>query len=249
MAVDVVRDRHPRPSPDGRARGRHANPRHRQQALLLLVAAALAAAQAARDRVRRGRDPRSTSRPRRRRSSSVSPAGKVPILIDGDVTVWESLAIMEYVGEPMATAGLAERPQGPRHGALGGRRDACRLRGAALRLPDEPRQEVRRHDRGAACAGRRPRFEAIVRDGAASASARAGRSCSAPSRPRTPCTPPRHAPRDLLDPGRSGPAPTWTRSCRCRPSGEWRRAALPGDLDRRDDEVDEEPIEVYRQAA
>lgn len=28
-----------------------------------------------------------------------SPAGKVPILIDGDVTVWESIAIMEYVGE------------------------------------------------------------------------------------------------------------------------------------------------------
>ncbi len=28
-----------------------------------------------------------------------SPAGKVPILIDGDVTVWESLAIMEYVAD------------------------------------------------------------------------------------------------------------------------------------------------------
>jgi glutathione S-transferase len=28
-----------------------------------------------------------------------SPAGKVPILIDGDVTVWESISIMEYVGD------------------------------------------------------------------------------------------------------------------------------------------------------
>jgi len=28
-----------------------------------------------------------------------SPAGKVPILIDGDVTVWETIAILEYVGE------------------------------------------------------------------------------------------------------------------------------------------------------
>jgi glutathione S-transferase len=28
-----------------------------------------------------------------------SPAGKVPILIEGDVTVWESLAIMDHVGE------------------------------------------------------------------------------------------------------------------------------------------------------
>src|SRR5690242_195398 len=28
-----------------------------------------------------------------------SPGGKVPILIDGDVQVWESLAILEYVAE------------------------------------------------------------------------------------------------------------------------------------------------------
>ena len=28
-----------------------------------------------------------------------SPAGKVPILKDGDVTVWESIAIMEYVAD------------------------------------------------------------------------------------------------------------------------------------------------------
>lgn len=30
---------------------------------------------------------------------SYSPAGKVPILIDGDVTVWDSLAIAEYLAE------------------------------------------------------------------------------------------------------------------------------------------------------
>jgi len=29
----------------------------------------------------------------------VSPAGKVPILIDGDVTIWDSLAIIEYIAE------------------------------------------------------------------------------------------------------------------------------------------------------
>ena len=28
-----------------------------------------------------------------------SPAGKVPILIEGDIAVWESIAIMDHVGE------------------------------------------------------------------------------------------------------------------------------------------------------
>lgn len=35
----------------------------------------------------------------KQRILDVSPAGKVPILIDGDVTVWDSLAIIEYLAE------------------------------------------------------------------------------------------------------------------------------------------------------
>ena len=35
-----------------------------------------------------------------------SPAGKVPILIDGDLTVWESLAILEYLAEAYPNRGL-----------------------------------------------------------------------------------------------------------------------------------------------
>ena len=35
-----------------------------------------------------------------------SPAGKVPILIDGEVRVWESLAILEYAAEKFPNAGL-----------------------------------------------------------------------------------------------------------------------------------------------
>jgi glutathione S-transferase len=37
---------------------------------------------------------------------SYSPAGKVPILIDGDVRVWESLAILEYAAERFPAAAL-----------------------------------------------------------------------------------------------------------------------------------------------
>jgi Glutathione S-transferase len=33
-----------------------------------------------------------------------SPAGKVPTLIDGEVTVWDSLAIVEYLAERFPTA-------------------------------------------------------------------------------------------------------------------------------------------------
>ncbi|MCO5131244.1 MAG: glutathione S-transferase family protein [Xanthobacteraceae bacterium] len=35
----------------------------------------------------------------KQRILDVSPAGKVPALIDGDVTVWDSLAIIEYLAE------------------------------------------------------------------------------------------------------------------------------------------------------
>jgi glutathione S-transferase len=35
-----------------------------------------------------------------------SPGGKVPILIDGDTHVWESLAILEYLAERFPAAGL-----------------------------------------------------------------------------------------------------------------------------------------------
>jgi glutathione S-transferase len=35
-----------------------------------------------------------------------SPAGKVPILVDGDVRVWESIAILEYLAEKFPHAGL-----------------------------------------------------------------------------------------------------------------------------------------------
>ena len=43
------------------------------------------------------------------RQLAYSPAGKVPILIDGDVTVWDSLAIGEYLAEKFPDAALWPR--------------------------------------------------------------------------------------------------------------------------------------------
>jgi len=40
------------------------------------------------------------------RMLQLSPAGKVPILIDGDVRVWESIAILGYLAEAYPQAGL-----------------------------------------------------------------------------------------------------------------------------------------------
>jgi glutathione S-transferase len=61
-----------------------------------------------------------------------TPSGKVPVLVDGDVTIWDSLAIIEYLAERFPEKRLW--PQDPVQRAharfdIGG--DAFRLRSAA----------------------------------------------------------------------------------------------------------------------
>src|ERR1700753_3034417 len=49
-----------------------------------------------------------------------SPSGKVPVLIDGAVHVWESLAIIEYAAEKFPAAGLWPLEREVRAHARGG---------------------------------------------------------------------------------------------------------------------------------
>ncbi len=48
------------------------------------------------------------------RVTALSGAGRVPVLIDGDVRVWESLAILEYLAEKFPAAGLWPKDAGAR---------------------------------------------------------------------------------------------------------------------------------------
>ena len=64
-----------------------------------------------------------------------SPGGKVPILIDGDTLVWESLAILEYLAEKFPNAGIWPADQTARaharaistemHAGFGALREEC----------------------------------------------------------------------------------------------------------------------------
>ncbi len=48
------------------------------------------------------------------RVTALSGAGRVPVFIDGDVSVWESLAILEYLAEKFPAAGLWPKEAGAR---------------------------------------------------------------------------------------------------------------------------------------
>ncbi|SCY70091.1 glutathione S-transferase family protein [Microvirga guangxiensis] len=91
-----------------------------------------------------------------------SPAGKVPILIDGRATVWESLAIMEYVSETFAPAwpedrearAMARSVAAEMHAGFMALRSAC---------PMNLGKKYASKDRGEAVARDVARFSEIVR--------------------------------------------------------------------------------------
>jgi glutathione S-transferase len=77
-----------------------------------------------------------------------SPAGKVPVLIDGDARIWESLAILEHLAEKFPDAWLWPSEPGARsharaaasemHAGFGALRRACPMN---LWLPPKPRPQ------------------------------------------------------------------------------------------------------------
>ena len=92
-----------------------------------------------------------------------SPAGKVPILIDGAVTVWESISIMEYVGEAYEAPiwpedrrarAMARSVAAEMHAGFPALRSAC---------PMNLGKKYAQKDRGEAVARDVARFSEIVR--------------------------------------------------------------------------------------
>jgi len=77
-----------------------------------------------------------------------SPAGKVPILIDGDLAVWDTIAILEYLAERFPDAGLWPRDERARslarsvsaemHSGFQPLRQHCTMN---LWLPPKPRPQ------------------------------------------------------------------------------------------------------------
>lgn len=94
----------------------------------------------------------------KQRILDVSSAGKVPVLTDGDVTVWDSMAIIEYLAEKLPQAQLWPQDPASRaharaisaemHGGFGALRRECGMnihrQIRAKTLSDEARENIAR---------------------------------------------------------------------------------------------------------
>jgi len=178
-----------------------------------------------------------------------SPAGKVPILIDGDVTVWESISIMEYVGEAFGAPvwpkdrearAMARSVAAEMHAGFMALRSAC---------PMNLGKKYARKDRGEAVARDVARFSEIVRQ----ARERFGDggpflfgAFTAADAMYAPLVTRLETYSIALD----GQARSYVDAILSLPAfQEWRSAALKETWIVDADEVDEEPTENYRNAA
>jgi glutathione S-transferase len=183
-----------------------------------------------------------------------SPAGKVPALVDGDVAVWESLAIMEYLAErhpelaiwpkDRAARAMARAIASEMHAGFSSIRGACpmnlgkrfgeRDRGAGVAKDAARVQEIWRTAR--------QRFGQEAEDGGPFlfGAFTAADAMYAPMATRfdTYAIPIDRDARAYVDAVMATPA-----------FQEWRKAALAETWIVPEDEVDEEPVEVLRKAA
>ncbi|HZB62204.1 MAG TPA: glutathione S-transferase family protein [Microvirga sp.] len=178
-----------------------------------------------------------------------SPAGKVPILIDGDATVWESIAIMEYAGDAL---GAPVWPQDRAARAMA-RSVAAEMHAGfqALRsaYPMNLGKKFAAKDRGEGVARDVARFGGIVRE----ARERFGDggpflfgAFSAADAMYAPLVTRLDTYSISLDPATRA----YADAILSLPAfQEWRAAALKETWVVDADEVDEEPIENYRKAA
>ena len=178
-----------------------------------------------------------------------SPAGKVPILIDGDVTVWETIAIMEYVGEaygvPVWPAerkarAMARSIAAEMHSGFSALRSAC---------PMNLGKKFAQKDRGEAVARDVARFSEIVRQAREQFGAggpflfgafSAADAMYAPLVTRL----------DTYSIALDDTTRAYSDAILILPAfQEWRSAAMEEEWIVEADEVDEEAIEDYRKAA
>ncbi len=85
--------------------------------------------------------------------AALSPSRRVPLLIDGGVKIWDSLAICEHVAE-LTGLGLPSDRRCARPGALGRRRNAFGLSDAAKRVSHERTRQKSPRAADTAAAGR-----------------------------------------------------------------------------------------------
>lgn len=178
-----------------------------------------------------------------------TPAGRMPVLIDDDVTVWETIAIMEYVAErfggPVWPAdrkarAMARAVSAEMHSGFQALRNAC---------PMNLGKKFRARHRGGEMAANVARFEAIVRD----ARGRFGQdgpflfgSFSAADAMFAPLV----TRLDTYSIEVSPETRAYVDAVLSLPSfHEWRAAALEEPWVVAQDEVGEETIEVYRRVA
>jgi glutathione S-transferase len=178
-----------------------------------------------------------------------SPAGKVPILIDGEATVWESIAIMEYVGDALgapvwpqdrAARAMARSVAAEMHAGFFALRSACPMNLGKKYAPK---------DRGEAVSCDVARFSGIVRE----ARERFGKggpflfgAFSAADAMYAPLV----TRLDTYSVDLDAATRAYADAILSLPAfQEWRAAALKETWVVDADEVDEEPIENYRKAA